>query len=94
MHDYRVAVIVVRMGGINNQTTLVSHLARLVAALPVSNAVTNQTKNCYPTLSTTPRNYPSEMETSYRPQRIENLARLAEIYNHAVRNTAATFDME
>jgi phosphinothricin acetyltransferase len=60
----------------------------------VSNTVTNQTKNCHPTLSTTPRNYPSEMGTSYRPPRIEDLARLAEIYNHAVRNTAATFDME
>ena len=31
------------------------------------------------------------MGISYRPQ---DLARLAEIYNHAVLNTAATFDME
>ena len=34
------------------------------------------------------------MEASYRPPHVEDVARLAEIYNHAVRNTAATFDIE
>ncbi|KAI9773925.1 MAG: hypothetical protein M1840_006151 [Geoglossum simile] len=34
------------------------------------------------------------MEISYRKPRFEDLGRLAEIYNHAVRETAATFDTE
>jgi phosphinothricin acetyltransferase len=34
------------------------------------------------------------MEISYRKPRIEHLGRLAEIYNHAVRETTNTFDME
>ena len=34
------------------------------------------------------------MEISYRKPHFEDLGRLAEIYNHAVRETAATFDTE